>query len=254
VAALKNLERWAYGPLARLDEDRDHFRSKLRSYLGGQHREPKLVLEGEVVSGTFAKTVGDVRRKDATATDAVYEIFDAISMESFLADDSTEPYSFRRLVIESFDRAIISGSLTILERRLAGSHEEIQAIYESYRDAGHEGGMVKPLDGLYQKKRSHAWLKMKNEDSEDLMVIGVFEGEGKYAGMLGGLIVDRNGVAVKVGAGFSDQQRKTFWTNDEDVRGRVIEVEYHEVLESGSLRHPRFVAFRDTAEAPGIKI
>ena len=39
--------------------------------------------------------------------------------------------------------------------------------------------MVKPLDGLYVKTRSHAWLKMKDQLEVDLIVESLFEGEGK---------------------------------------------------------------------------
>jgi len=105
-----------------------------------------------------------------------------------------------------------------------------------------EGAIVKNLRGLYEKKRSRNWLKMKAEETEDLRVIGAYEGEGKYAGKLGGLIVDRKGVEVRVGGGFTDAQREELWDNPSI--GSLIEVEYQEVMESGNLRHSRFVRFR----------
>lgn len=255
VEALDRLSAWVEGAAY---ADPDHqLRSEIGSFIG--YYTQSIVLEGEVVSGTFNKTVGDVRRKDVKAEDAVYEIFDAVSLKDFLADDCKDRYSFRRKVVEAFHACVLPGEpIRMLEQQIAHSHAEIQAIYEEFRTAGHEGAMVKPLLGLYQKKRSHAWLKIKAEESEDLIIVDAFEGEGKYLAMLGGLVVDRKGVRVKVGGGFSDAQRFDLWqrfnTGVDPIQGRLIEVEYHEVTPDGSLRHPRFIGWRDSAEAPGVKI
>jgi ATP-dependent DNA ligase len=162
----------------------------------------------------------------------------------------------------------------------ARSHDEVIAIYEKHRDTKLaaflardndserreekfktllaslgdkvlEGAIVKPLDGLYELKRTWGWMKLKAEETEDLRVVGVFEGEGRFQGMLGGLIVDRNGVSVRVGGGFSDEQRRELWSGGVKVCNRLIEVEFHEVIkETGSLRHPRFLRFRDDLPNP----
>lgn len=125
-----------------------------------------------------------------------------------------------------------------------------------------EGVMVKDQNGPYEKRKCYGWMKLKAEETEDLRVIGAFPGEPmtKYADCLGGLIVDRNGVSVRVGGGFTDVERREIWDAyqrdakvehwpspgpNPEILGRLIEVEYHEVTPDGSLRHPRFVRFRD---------
>jgi ATP-dependent DNA ligase len=227
--------------------------------LWGEAECGELVLDGEIVSGSFNKTSGDIRRKDEAALDAEYHVFEALSYRAFSGESGTDnlcfPYKFRRKFTEFIlTHASSNSSIKIVERRDASSLEEVQAIYEDFRNRGLEGAMIKSLDGIYAKKRSHAWLKMKNEDSEDLRVIGAFEGTGKYAGKLGGLIVDRKGVEIRVGGGFSDEQRESFWkqflsekidSKDSLLLSRLIEVEYHEITKDGSLRHPRFIRFRD---------
>jgi len=74
-------------------------------------------------------------------------------------------------------------------------------------------------------------------------------GTGRLSKTLGKLFVDVNGVHVAVGSGLTDALRDELWQtlteSPQDVLGRVIEVEYHEKMPSGSLRHPRFVKFRD---------
>lgn len=85
--------------------------------------------------------------------------------------------------------------------------------------------------------------------SADVVIINAFEGEGKYRGSLGGIVVLHGNVSVKVGGGFSDLQRQEFWEVWNNCRnsleGRLVEVEYHEETPDGSLRHPRFIRFRD---------
>ena len=146
-----------------------------------------------------------------------------------------------------------------MPRYLASSYDEVQFYYNAFRTAGQEGAIVKPLDGVYVKKRSYAWLKIKGEETNDLFITGAFEGTGKYEGMLGGVIVDFNGVAVRVGGGLSEAQRVELWADYQNditpgkgpfhlLLGKMIEVEAHEVTPDGSLRHPRFVRFRSDKE------
>ena len=110
------------------------------------------------------------------------------------------------------------------------------------------------------------------------VALDVYEGEGKYEGMAGGVVVDFNGVPVRIGGGFTDQQRAEIWADfkgvsvtysytsweeeldemitvtekvkpsGQSVIGRLIEVKYHEITPDGSMRHPRFARFRDLLE------
>jgi len=220
-----------------------------------------VVLDGEVVSGSFNKTVSEVRKKDTQADDAEFHVFHMLSYEEFAAGKGDlEIHEARKLLEDHFGKSFDgSKGLRLLQSYNVHSHEEIMQICQSIWDKGGEGVIVKDPSKPYVCKRNHAWMKIKAENSEDLRVVDAFEGTGKYEGSLGGLIVDRNGVEVRVGGGFSDDQRKEFWkvyqsdmeklgSSDMSTReliGRLIEVEYHEETPDGSLRHPRFVRFRD---------
>lgn len=234
--------------------------------LGG-NGGPCLALDSESVSGNFNKTAGDVRRKDEAATDTILNVFDALPYAVFTSDKTeiAMKYAARRRFTEFVvGCAAKDAPVALVRRYFANSHAEIQDYYQRFRDAGLEGAIVKPLDGVYQKKRSYGWLKMKGEIAEDIRVTGAFEGAGKYEGSLGGLICDFNGVEVRVGGGFSDAQRTEIWNawlrdrekmaaepelchlpGELETVGRLIEVEAHEITPDGSLRHPRFLRWRD---------
>lgn len=203
-----------------------------------------FVLDGEVVSGSFNKTVSEVRKKDVQATDAEFHIFDLLP-KSVFAEGTPAKWSYldRRKCVEEFAAlAVKGGPIKAIPRYLVNSVEEIHTLYEAVRARGLEGLIVKDPEALYVRKRSHAWMKIKAEETVDLYVTGWEPGTGKYEGLIGAFIVDHNGVPVNVGSGLSDELRSE---DPNEIVGRMIEVEYHEVTPDGSLRHPRFKRFRD---------
>lgn len=231
--------------LARVDLDRAsvEFRSRTdKPFYAFEHLAPELLaaaerlgtapvtFDGEMISGSFLKTVSQARKKSEPALDAVYHVFDFFSPASQVFS-----YATRRFVLAGC-------GLTLTPSYVAHDVAEIHELYQQFRDAGLEGAIVKDPAALYEFKRSYAWMKIKDKDSEDLPVIGTYPGEGKHAGRLGGIIVDFKGVQVKVGTGLTDQQREA---DPAGLIGRIAEVEFHHVTKAGSLREPRFIRYRD---------
>lgn len=266
-------------------------------YLGSNASDPTIMLDGEITSGEFGKTSGDMRRKSESADDAVYTIFDALPLNEFL--DPALPILLKNRTRRHFLKFMFRGRtephLKLIERFEVGTLDEIHALYHQIHDAGGEGIIVKPFDFTYEKTRSFGWLKVKGEETEDLNIIGAYEGKAgtKLEGSLGGLVGERvhDGeiVFVGVGGGFAEPERallwadwiadvaragidykiadKKFWKVDakkpkgktiiDKLRAatgtvlihRMMEVEFQEVTPDGSLRHPRFVRFRDDKAA-----
>lgn len=208
-----------------------------------------IIFDGELMAadGKFNSITGDVhatkREKSGLAN---FFLFEVLPYDVLAKGIDSTPYERRRQRLEGFYQLRTEGEANIVlaPSYIAETDEDIRRLFEKELERGGEGVIVKPLDGPYECKRSYSWLKVKDENSADLLVTGLFEGEGKYKGKLGGLICDFNGVEVRVGGGFSDKQREELFNLDL-VRNRMIEVEYHETTPDGSLRHPRFVKFRD---------
>jgi len=215
-----------------------------------------VVLDGEVTCGSFTKTSGDVRRKSVQATDAVFTVFDAFSLNlrggpsGKVLDEDT--YVARRLFADTCVHLADHNQVVLSEMTLAYTEADIMSLYTEVRAQGGEGIIVKDQHAKYEYKRSYAWMKIKGYESADLFVTGVFAGEGKHEGRAGGFVCMRGNVEVRVGTGLTDQQRTDVWASRADMIGRLIEVGYHEVTPDGSLRHPRFIRFRDTL-SPGDK-
>ncbi|WP_374335578.1 hypothetical protein [Methyloversatilis sp.] len=208
----------------------------------------QIILDSEVVSGIFNETVSQVRKKDVQAVDAKLYVFDVLPGSTFEGVIGKKGCEIAGSYIKRRDRLELAHAITndevvqVLPVHFVESEGLIHSLYETFRANGLEGVIVKNTSGLYERKRSTNWLKIKAEESVDVRVIGWERGTGKFEGLIGALVVDFNGVEVRVGSGLTDDMRK------EDPSlfiGRLVEIEYHEVTPDGSLRHPRFKRFRD---------
>lgn len=212
-----------------------------------------FVLDAEAISGSFAETSSTLRKKDEAATDAWLNLFDVVPQDEFFAGESSRNYELRREMLKDILAGQNpDGALRLSPASLAINTEDLDAAYEFCRQNGDEGIMVKDTNHPYVTKRSAAWRKRKPEDAREFTVVGSYEGEGKYVGMLGGLTLDVDGVSVNVGSGLTDKQRAELWPIRDALPGRLVEVEFMEKTPDGSLRHPRLKRFRDTIEA-GVK-
>jgi DNA ligase-1 len=185
-----------------------------------------FTFDCEAVSGQdFYDSVGDIRSSEP-AKDAYLWLLD-------LPDD-VGTYRERRELMSKFayDSRV----------RLVDSFSGITPndAFRRFVSQGFEGAMVKDVDAPYQQgKRSNAWLKVKAVDAEDCPVVSVHEGEGRLAGTMGHVVVENNGRLVRVGGGFTDEQRRTIWENRDTVIGSYLEVTFQSRTPDGSMRHPR---------------
>lgn len=105
-----------------------------------------------------------------------------------------------------------------------------------------EGVMINICDAPYEFRRTNFLLKCKKFNSLDLEVVGLEEGSGRLSGTLGAIHVRyKGGNIVKVGSGFSDDERKLYFSHPELIMNKVVEVKFFEESSSGealSLRFP----------------
>jgi ATP-dependent DNA ligase len=159
---------------------------------------------------------------------------------------STVPYSER---ITRLTDVAFGTQIRVLATLIVKTKEDAQKFFEKCLDAGEEGAMIKNMNHVWQPKRTKECGKLKAEKTADLIIVDVFEGEGKYAGMLGGFICETSDglLQVRVGSGFSDAQRKEFWNMN--MKGTIVEVMYNAKItskskEKASLFLPRFLSIR----------
>lgn len=201
--------------------------------IGSFHTE----FDGELMipDAHFQTTSGKLRSFEACPT-AVYHVFDM--------PEHGKPFEERYARMVDILGKVNSEHVQLVKHVHTRDAERIERTYQKALDNGYEGLVLKTLGHMYANKRSSDWLKLKAVRDKDLTVVGFFEGEGKYAGSLGGIIVDHEGVLVKVGSGFSDWDRMNIWGMQQEFLNRTAEIHYHEETPDRSLRHPRFKGFR----------
>lgn len=123
-----------------------------------------------------------------------------------------------------------------------------------------EGVMVRFMDSKYEWKRSDNLLKVKPMQEMDVIITDYEEGSNSYTGMLGAFICEINhpkfgNIKTKVGGGYSEDERKLFWKNRNEMIGRVISIQYFEVTENSdtkqkSVRFPEFLELKEEGQKP----
>jgi DNA ligase-1 len=219
-----------------------------------------MVLDGEIMSGTFQDLMKQIHRKSsAKANDAVLNLFDAVPLAQFELGESATTQEQRSEWLKTWFTANESAlpNVTVVAQELvdldteAGQqrYKEINALAIA---GGYEGIMLKDPTAGYKCKRSVAWLKLKPFIEVSLTVVAVEEGTGKNIGRLGALVCegedDGRRILVNVGSGFSDDQRIAFWAARAEIVGDIVEVRADAITQNQdgtySLRFPRFLRFR----------
>lgn len=221
----------------------DHLKEPLLRLARGRD----LFFDGELVNGNFNSSSSAIRRKNQTNTDTRYHLFDRLEADEW-GSVTREQGHRSMLLVRDFDG--FSGEELQLVPTYRATPEEFMRYYNHFLDQGYEGAMVKDPMGHYRFKKHKDWIKIKPAEDLDLRVESLVQGEGKYAGMLGAAIVKYKGKRVRVGTGFSDEQRQQFWASPNSIKGKIIEVQFHEETPDGSLRHPRFVKIREDKTQP----
>lgn len=212
-----------------------------------------LALEGELVysldkatreegNGTITKIVKGTASKDEE-DGAMYQVWDCIESCCYSPKSKfhkTNKERRQHLESKMDDYAIwcvdnnVAPKITLIPRNENVTIAEAFAIFEQYVRDGYEGAILKDMDAHWTDNGKPACsVKIKRKEPADLLCVGFYEGEGKAAGMLGGLSLQSScgEVKVNVGSGFTDADRIEIWNNREKFIDMVVEVEYDSLTE-----------------------
>ncbi|OEY65820.1 DNA ligase [Marinobacter sp. X15-166B] len=220
----------AYWDGKRLWSRQGHIYAAPPWFTAGFPREP---LDGELWMGrgTFARLSAAVRRYRPDETEwrqIRYQVFDL--------PHSGLPFSARLQRLRQLVGDSPSRFIGLVEQTPATNHAELMERLDKVLAKGGEGLMLHHGDSLYRAGRSDRLLKVKRYQDAEAVVVGHTEGKGKYAGMLGALVVqlpDRR--RLRIGTGFSDAQRRS-----PPAIGATITYQYIGLTASGL---PRFASF-----------
>lgn len=220
-----------------------------------------IVLDGEITGVDRQSVSGLVNRLRLEKADRDYSdsftftLFDTLTLKEWEEKKCGRNNRMRREWLETTFSALFQGrseQIKLGEARLCHTVEDVDAYYAKVISKGGEGLILKPFSGLYEWKRSKAWIKLKEVKECDLLVVDTQDGEGKRFGGIGSLICQSSckQLVVKVGSGFSDEMIADM--NRNNPVGKVVTVRYNVLSHSNtlgvpkwSLFLPRFVEFRE---------
>jgi DNA ligase-1 len=220
-----------------------------------------FVLDGELIvsdrlrypSKEQYKRTTMIVRKDGVKVGVDYHVFDWLSTDAFYQRTCTTPYWERREMLETIvPYDVIPSTVHAYYVPVLYHGNDTSKIFEwlsFMRNKEREGVMINLADEPYRFTRTNALLKVKVMQDCDLRIIGVEEGNGKFAGTLGALVVDYKGNPVGVGSGITDDIRRMIWNDPSKYIGRVATIQYfEETNDKDGKKSIRFPVFKELRE------
>ncbi len=204
-------------------------------FVAGLPPEP---LDGElwIGRGRFEQLVSAVRTQepdDAAWRKVKYMVFDLPAHGGTFTER-----------IDAMARIVSGTGLPWLQRvaqHRVADRKALQREFERVVRAGGEGLMLHRDDALRVAGRTDAILKYVPWLDDEARVIAHVQGNGKYAGMLGALLVEApDGRRFRIGTGFTDAQRR-----EPPPPGTLVTYRYRELTGKGLPRFPSFLRVRD---------
>ena len=215
------------------------------------------VIDGEVLlnkqglhsKDLYRETMKEFRKK-GEKHGLILNAFDILTFDEFKEGKSKTKCKDRKQQLHDLINNNNFTNIIEVPIRYIGKDENmIIKLLDEAVNNDEEGVMVNLADAVYECKRTTNILKAKLMKSCDLCIVGFEEGEGNFKGTLGATLVEYKNNIVKVGSGYSLEDRNYIWEHKKELIGRIMEVQYFEESTNQkdnklSLRFPVFLRIR----------
>lgn len=199
---------------------------------------PAQAMDGElwIARGEFQR-ISDLVRALRTDDDAWKPVrFMAFDLPGDAGRFAQRASRLRELVVRAN-----APQLGAIAQTHVGDRATLDARLRAVVAAGGEGLVLHRATAHYQGGRSDDLLKYKPADDAEARVVGYRPGKGKYAGMVGALlVVDASGRRFALGSGLSDAQRR-----NPPQPGTWVTFRYNGLTAKGNPRFARFLRVRE---------
>jgi DNA ligase-1 len=201
-----------------------------------------VVLDGEVCImkdgglEDFQGIIKEIGRKDHTIQNPMYYVFDMLQTAEFNNQAGETTLSARLLQLGIFFslHQELKCAAPLVQIQIS-SREHFEEMVADATNLGYEGLMIRKDVG-YEGKRSKNLLKVKKMHDAEYVVVDVENGIHRVIEsgreieeeMLRAVMVEHKGNRVRVGSGFSIEQRRFYYQNPNEILGKTITVQYFE--------------------------
>lgn len=228
-----------------------------------------MILDGELIhknDGTlsdndnFRLGTGIINAKEGDKSSIMFMVFDILPYDDFVQGKSKANYSLRRTWLDTLSGIFngITGCVEVVPLLYSGVDQSRIDGWLAFADNHGWEGIMLNKEAPYECKRTTNLIKIKSFKFSDLRIVGYEEGDGKYKGMLGAVIVDYKGNSVNVGSGFDDAERVELWKNPDELIGKIATIKYKEVSKNKdtgleSLQFPVWNELREDKTEPSYE-
>lgn len=162
-----------------------------------------------------------------------FVFYDMIPVSNFDTDQNILSYRYRLIAMQAVNDWFVNFPSPYFEMVpvfYSGTDQLEIVKWLKYADENDMEGLIINRDTRYQRKRNSGVLKVKSWKHADLRVIGIEEGDGKYSGSCGKLIVDYKGNPLGL-SGMSDEEREAWWKDPHSIIGQIVLVKYKQEIQ-----------------------
>ena len=218
----------------------------------------EMCIVDEEGNEDFQSIMKEIGRKDHTIEQGLFQIFDFIPSTIFKKGYSTSgTFSQRIFTVQRLLNTHPLKYIDFLTQTPVSTFDELDMLTIKAKEKGWEGLMIRKND-VYKGKRSNDILKVKTFHDDEYEVVDTFFGPFRYIKegaeveeeMLSGVAIKHKGNIVRVGSGFSIDQRKFYYKKPDEILGKEITVQYFEESQNQngdySLRFPVIKAIHES--------
>jgi DNA ligase 1 len=215
-----------------------------------QLRLRSVVLDGEVCImkddelEDFQGILKEIGKKDHVVENPMYYVFDYILLDEFERGHGETLLSTRLMQLGVYFRGMNFKHAAPLVQLHIESRDHFEELAADASSLGYEGIMIRKDVG-YEGKRSKNLLKVKKMHDAEYTVIGSENGHHRVIEngreieeeMLKAVFITHKDNTVRVGSGFTLDQRRYYFQNPNEIVGKTITVQYFEETTDQNGKH-----------------
>ena len=203
---------------------------------------PAQAIEGELWLGRGQfQDISDLVR----ALEPEASAWRQVRFMAFDLPTSPRPFAGRTRELRVLVERVASPRLQRIAQRNFSERAQLDAWLDAVTSGGGEGLMLHHALSHYRAGRTDTLLKYKRWDDAEARVVGYRPGKGKYAGMVGALLVeDAHGRRFALGSGLRDADRAR-----PPMIGTLVTFRYNGLTAKGTPRFARYQRLRADTDA-----
>jgi DNA ligase-1 len=194
---------------------------------------PKAILDGELFNFKLKQNLNEINsiiRKTVNISDEdiqkskeliQYHVYDGFGFG--LGKECC--YRLRKHIIDQICES--KDYLEVVYDYTINSKEDLDRIYNTFIDQGHEGGILRLKESAYESKRSKNLLKIKPEDDSEAIILNISEGEGNWSGAGKVITLNWNGIIFDASFKGSYSESAEFLRNKGSWIGKTVTFLYN---------------------------